>query len=76
MNPKSPTRVVTKAFLPATAAEFRWNQNDTNRYEQRPTPSQPRNVTRKLDPSTSTSIDAQNRFMNAKKRPKFSSPRM
>ena len=59
MKPKSPTHaLVTKAFLPATAAELRWNQNDTSRYEQRPTPSQPRNVTRKLDPSTSTSIDA------------------
>ena len=51
-NPTSPTRLVTNAFLPATAAALRSNQNDTRRYEQSPTPSQPRNVTRKLDPST------------------------
>ena len=41
MKPKSPTRLVTNAFLPATAAELRSNQNETSRYEQRPTPSQP-----------------------------------
>ncbi len=41
MKPKSPTRLVTNAFLPATAAEFRSNQNEISRYEQRPTPSQP-----------------------------------
>jgi hypothetical protein len=50
------------AFFPATAAALRSNQNDTSRYEQRPTPSQPRNVTRKLDPRTRMSIDAANRL--------------
>ena len=62
MKPKSPTRLVTNAFLPATAAEFRSNQNEISRYEQRPTPSQPMNVIRKLEPSTSTSIEAAKRF--------------
>ena len=62
MKPKSPMRLVTNAFLPATAAELRSNQNDTSRYEQRPTPSQPMKVTRKLEPSTSTSIEATNRL--------------
>ena len=76
MKPKSPTRFVTNAFLPATAAELRSNQNEISRYEQRPTPSQPRNVSRKLEPSTSTSIDAANRFMYAKKRLNRGSPCM
>ena len=31
MNPKSPMRLVTNAFLPATAAELRSNQNETSR---------------------------------------------
>ena len=31
MKPKSPMRLVTKAFLPATAALFRLNQNDISR---------------------------------------------
>ncbi len=31
MNPKSPTRFVTNAFLPATAAELRSNQNEMSR---------------------------------------------
>ena len=31
MNPKSPTRLVMNAFLPATAAELRSNQNETSR---------------------------------------------
>ena len=44
MKPKSPTRLVTNAFLPATAAELRSNQNEISRYEHRPTPSQPMKV--------------------------------
>ena len=40
------------AFLPASAAPLRSNQNEMSRYEQSPTPSQPRKVTRKLDPRT------------------------
>ena len=31
MNPKSPTRLVMNAFLPATVAVFRSNQNETKR---------------------------------------------
>src|SRR3954466_5110609 len=76
MKPKSPTRLVTNAFLPATAAELRSNQNEIKRYEHRPTPSQPMNVSRKLEPSTSTSIDAANRLRYAKNRLKRGSPCM
>ena len=63
MKPTSPTRVVMKAFFPALAAAGRSNQNEMSRYEQRPTPSQPRKVTRKLLPSTRINIAATNRFM-------------
>src|SRR5689334_3513130 len=76
MNPKSPTRFVTNAFLPATAALLRSNQNETSRYEQRATPSQPRNVSKKLLLRTSTSIAAAKRFMYAKKRENRGSPCM
>ena len=31
MKPKSPTRLVTNAFLPATAARFRSNQYEMSR---------------------------------------------
>ena len=62
MKPKSPTRLVTNAFLPATAADSRSNQNEIRRYEQAPTPSQPRKLSRKLSPSTSMSIEKANRF--------------
>ena len=49
MKPQSPTRLVTKAFLPAVAALARVsNQNEMRKYEQVPTPSQPRNVTSRL----------------------------
>ena len=40
-SPKSPTRVVKKAFFPALAAEGFSNQKPINRYEQSPTSSQP-----------------------------------
>src|SRR3954453_6664273 len=76
MKPKSPTRLVMKAFLPATAAELCSNQNEMSRYEHRPTPSQPRKVRRKLEPSTSTSIDAAKRLRYAKNRLKRGSPCM
>src|SRR6185437_12748224 len=75
-KPRSPTRLVMNAFLPATAAELRSNQNETRRYEQRATPSQPRYVIKKLEARTSTSIDAAKRFMYAKKRENRSSPCM
>ncbi len=76
MKPKSPTRLVTNAFLPATAAELRSNQKEMRRYEQSPTPSQPRNVRSRFDPSTSTSMDAAKRLRYAKNRLKRGSPCM
>src|SRR5580765_7133864 len=67
-NPKSPIRLTTNAFLPASAAEGLVNQNPISRYEQRPTPSQPMNMTGKFAPSTSTSMNAANRFKYEKYR--------
>ena len=63
MNPKSPTRLVMNAFFPAVAADCRVCQNEIRKYEQVPTPSQPRNVTSRFSPSTSISIEKANRFM-------------
>ena len=62
MKPQSPTRFVTKAFLPAVAALWRVCQNATRKYEQAPTPSQPRKVTTRLLPKTSTVIENRKRF--------------
>ncbi len=62
MKPKSPMRLVTKAFLPATALASSVNQNEMRKYEHRPTPSQPTKVSRRLLPRTSTSIENTNRF--------------
>ena len=61
-KPKSPMRLTMKAFLPAAAAAGRSYQNPISRYEQRPTPSQPTNMSRKLSASTSVSIANMNRF--------------
>jgi hypothetical protein len=61
-NPKSPMRLTTKAFFPASDADGLVNQNPMSRYEQRPTPSQPTNITGKLAPSTSTSMKPANRL--------------
>jgi len=61
-NPKSPTRLTMNAFLPASAADFFWYQKPMRRYEQRPTPSQPTNMTTKFAASTRTSMKAANRF--------------
>ncbi len=61
-NPKSPIRFTMNAFLPASAADRFRNQNPISRYEQSPTPSQPTNSTGKVDPSTSTSMNAAKRF--------------
>ena len=63
MKPKSPTRLVMNAFLPAVAADSLVCQKAMRKYEQVPTPSQPRNVTSRLSPSTSISIEKANRFM-------------
>ena len=62
MNPQSPMRLVTKAFLPAVAADSRVCQKAMRKYEQVPTPSQPRNVTSMFSPSTSSSMANTNRF--------------
>ena len=62
MKPQSPTRLVTKAFLPARAADARVCQKEISRYEHVPTPSQPRNVTSRFSPSTSSSIEKANRL--------------
>ena len=62
INPQSPMRLVTKAFLPAVALASSVNQNEMRKYEQAPTPSQPRKVSNRLSPSTSISIEKANRF--------------
>ena len=62
MKPKSPTRLVTNAFLPAVAADSRVCQKAIRKYEQVPTPSQPRNVTSRFSPRTSISIEKANRL--------------
>jgi hypothetical protein len=54
--------------LPASAADFFSNQKPISRYEQRPTPSHPTKRTRKFPPSTSTSMNAANRFRYEKYR--------
>ena len=54
---KSPTRLVINAFLPATAFARSENQKDISRYEQTPTPSHPRNISRKLSARTSVIIE-------------------
>jgi hypothetical protein len=61
-NPTSPMRLVTKAFLPAEALASSLNQNEISRYEQAPTPSQPRKVRRRFSPRTRTSIEKTNRL--------------
>jgi hypothetical protein len=66
MNPMSPIRFTRNAFFPASAAKSFSKSNPMSRYEHNPTPSHPTNITAKLEPSTSTSIIAMNRFRNAK----------
>src|SRR6478672_294857 len=68
MNPKSPIRFTMNAFLPASDADFFSYQNPISRYEQRPTPSQPTNITRKFEASTRTSMNAANRLRYEKYR--------
>ena len=55
-------RFTMNAFLPASDALFFLNQNPISRYEQRPTPSQPTNMSGRLPPSTSSSMKNVNRF--------------
>ena len=68
MNAKSPMRLTTNAFLPASVADCFLYQKPISRYEQRPTPSHPTNIIGKLAPSTSTSMNAANRFRYEKYR--------
>ncbi len=44
-NPQSPILFTMKAFLPAAAAVGFVNQNEMSRYDERPTSSQPMNMT-------------------------------
>ena len=76
MTPQSPTRLVTNAFLPAVAAESRVCQKEMRKYEQAPTPSQPRKVTSKFSPSTSISIEKTKRLRYKKNFENFGSPCM
>ena len=55
-------RLTTNALRPAVAKSSRSNQNPISRYEHRPTPSQPMNITGMLEPSTRISIAPVNRF--------------
>ena len=68
MNAKSPMRLTMNALLPASVADFFLYQKPISRYEQSPTPSQPTNITGRLAPRTSTSMNAANRFRYQKYR--------
>ena len=72
-KPASPTRLVMNAFLPALALTGSSNQKPISRYDARPTPSQPTNITSSERPSTSSSMKNRNRFRYAKKRAKLAS---
>ena len=67
---------MTNAFLPAEALAGSVCQNEMRRYEQAPTPSHPRNVSSRLSPSTSMSIEATNRLRYRKNFENFGSPFM
>ena len=76
ITPQSPMRLVTKAFLPATAALLRVCQNEMRKYEHAPTPSQPRNVTSRFSPSTNINIENTNKLRYKKNLANFGSPCM
>jgi hypothetical protein len=76
ITPQSPTRLVTKAFLPAVAADSLLCQKAISRYEQVPTPSHPRKVTSRFSPRTSNAIENTNRFRYRKNLENFGSPCM
>ena len=63
-----------KAFFAASPADFFLNQNPISRNEQSPTPSQPTNITTKLAPRTSTSMNEAKRFRYEKYRANSPSP--
>ena len=56
-NPKSPTLFITNALLPAFAAAGFLDQNEINKYELKPTNSQPKNITKKFDDMTRSNIE-------------------
>src|ERR1051326_641736 len=55
-NPKSPTRLTMKALMAAALADGRSYQKPISRYEASPTPSQPKNICRKLSAVTSINM--------------------
>ena len=59
-------RLVMNALVPARALSGSSNQNPINRYDARPTPSQPTKSTSSERPSTSSSMKNRNRFRYAK----------
>ena len=59
---KSPMRLTTNALRPAYAYVSFSYQKPIKRYEHRPTPSQPMNMTGRLAASTRISIEPVNRF--------------
>ena len=61
-RPMSPTRLMTKAFLAAAAADGLCCQKPMSRYDARPTPSQPRNRPTKFAERISVSIAATKRL--------------
>ncbi len=65
-SPRSPRRVVRKAFLAAAAAAGRSYQWPMSRYEQSPTNSQQRKNWTRLALRASPSMAAVNRAMTAK----------
>ena len=56
-KPKSPTLLTMNALIAALLADSFLYQNPINKYEHRPTPSQPKNSCRKLSDTTSTNIE-------------------
>ena len=67
-NPKSPNRFTTKAFMPAFAFSRSSYQKAIRPQLQRPTPSHPKNMTTKLLPITSSSMEKTNKFSQVKNR--------
>ena len=55
-KPKSPTRLTINAFIAAELAESFLYQNPIKKYEQSPTPSQPKKSCKKLSDVTNISI--------------------
>ena len=75
-SPKSPIRVVMKAFFAAAAADGLWNQNPMSRYEARPTSSQHTKSRSRLLATRSPSIAAAKRLRKQKNCLKLASSAM